>query len=113
MAEPLRLCRLEEIPDGQARGFSFGSGTDRIEIFVYRRGATLHGYENACPHQGTPLNFLADRFMNRLGNRFLCTTHGAQFRIEDGYCINEPCEGKSLKPIALRVEANEVFWLPR
>jgi nitrite reductase/ring-hydroxylating ferredoxin subunit len=107
----VRLCRLDEIPEGTTRGFSFGSGTDRREIFVYRRGGTLLGYENACPHQGTPLNFLPDRFLNRERDQFLCTTHGAQFRIEDGFCVSGPCEGKSLKPLALRVEDGEVLWL--
>ncbi len=108
----IRLGRLDDIPDGTARGFSFGGGTGRREIFVYRGGGTLLGYENACPHQGTPLNFLPDRFLNRERDRFLCATHGAQFRRDDGYCVSGPCEGKSLKPIALRVEGAEIFWVP-
>ena len=107
----VQICRLDEIPDGTAREFGFGSGTDHENIFVYRRGETLLGYRNECPHQGTPLNFLPDRFIDRTGTRFLCTTHGAQFTIEDGFCVTGPCEGKSLKPIELRVESGEVFWL--
>ncbi|MGH7076271.1 MAG: Rieske (2Fe-2S) protein [Stellaceae bacterium] len=107
---PRRLCRVEDIPDGTARGFSFGSGIDRREIFVHRAGDCLRGYDNACPHQGTPLNFLPDRFLTREGDRFLCTTHGAQFRIADGYCLSGPCQGKSLKPIELRVEDGIVAW---
>jgi nitrite reductase/ring-hydroxylating ferredoxin subunit len=106
------LCRIDELSEAAARGFSFGSGIDRREIFVYRRGDMLYGYENACPHQGTPLNFLPDRFMTEEGDGFLCTTHGAQFRIETGFCILGPCQGKSLKRIALRVEDGTVFWLP-
>jgi naringenin degradation protein FdeD len=112
-AAPMRLCRVGEIPDGTARGFSFGGGTHRREIFVYRRGDLVLGYGNACAHQGTPLNFLPDRFLDRGGERFLCATHGAQFRIADGYCLSGPCEGKSLKPLSLRVENGEIFWLPR
>lgn len=108
----LRLCRLAEIPDGTARGFSFGSGIDRREIFVYRRGAAVWGYDNACPHQGTPLNFLPDRFLTEEGDGFLCTTHGAQFRLEDGYCIVGPCRGKRLKAIPLRLEGETLVWRP-
>jgi len=105
------LCRTEEIPDGTARAFSFGSGTDKEDIFVYRSGATLLGFRNECPHQGTPLNFLPDRFLDRTSTRFLCTTHGAQFRIADGFCLSGPCEGKSLKPIRLRVADGEIYWI--
>ncbi|HEX4111612.1 MAG TPA: Rieske (2Fe-2S) protein [Stellaceae bacterium] len=110
-AAAIRLCRIEEIPDGTARGFSFGSGIDREEIFVYRNGDMILGYENACPHQGTPLNFLPNRFLDSEGEHFLCTTHGALFRIATGFCLMGPCQGKSLNVIALRVEDGTVFWI--
>jgi nitrite reductase/ring-hydroxylating ferredoxin subunit len=110
-AAAIRLCRVDEIPDGAARGFSFGSGIDRAEIFVYRNGEMILGYDNACPHQGTPLNFLPDRFLAEEGDVFLCTTHGAQFRIENGFCLLGPCQGKSLKKIMLKVEDQTVFWI--
>jgi len=106
-----RLCRVEEIEDGTARGFVFGSGTGRRDVFVYRRGETLFGYDNACPHQGTPLNFLPDRFLAGDGAYFLCTTHGAQFRIESGFCVLGPCRGKSLRAIRLRIADGAVWWL--
>jgi nitrite reductase/ring-hydroxylating ferredoxin subunit len=107
----LRLCRLDEIPNGEAWGFSFGSGTDRREIFVLRRDGNFYAYENACPHQGTPLNFLPDRFLDRSGKLFHCTTHGAQFRIEDGFCIRGPCEGKSLRPIRVEIVGSDLVWI--
>lgn len=102
--QALRLCRLEEIPDGTARGFLFGQGPARLDLFVYRRGERLHAYRNACPHQGTPLETVPDRFLTVDGTRFLCTTHGAQFRIEDGLCTKGPCKGKSLEPLPVRLE---------
>jgi nitrite reductase/ring-hydroxylating ferredoxin subunit len=108
----LRLCRLEEIPDGTARGFVFGSGASRLDFFVYRRGDRLHAYRNACPHQGTPLELFPDRFLTRDGSRFLCSTHGAQFRTEDGYCLKGPCKGKSLEPFAVEVDAGWIFLPP-
>jgi nitrite reductase/ring-hydroxylating ferredoxin subunit len=104
----LRLCRIEEIPEGTARGFLIGEGPGRLDFFVYRRGDLLLGYRNACPHQGTPLELFPDRFLTSDRQRFLCTTHGAQFRIEDGYCLKGPCKGKSLSPFAVETEAG---WL--
>jgi nitrite reductase/ring-hydroxylating ferredoxin subunit len=106
------LCRPDEIPDGTARGFVFGGGIDRREVFVYRRGATLYGYDNACPHQGTPLNFLPDQFLDSEGAYFHCATHGAQFRIESGFCVLGPCRGKTLRAIRLRLTDGAVWWLP-
>jgi nitrite reductase/ring-hydroxylating ferredoxin subunit len=106
------LCHVAEIPDGAARGFEFGSGTAREALFVLRRGDRLFAYGNACPHQGTPLNFLPDRFLDRDGRFLLCTTHGARFRIEDGLCVTGPCLGKSLEPAVIEIENGEI-WLAK
>ncbi|MEX2298806.1 MAG: Rieske (2Fe-2S) protein [Dongiaceae bacterium] len=97
------LCRLDEIPDGTARGFVVETGEpdnrQRLDLFVHRSGETIVAYRNSCPHQGTPLELVPDRFMTRDRKRFLCTTHGAQFRLHDGLCTTGPCKGKYLTPL--------------
>jgi nitrite reductase/ring-hydroxylating ferredoxin subunit len=103
-----RLCRVEDVPEGEARGFRFGSGPDLTQIFVVKRAGGVHAYHNSCPHLGTPLNFLPDRFFDRDRRHLLCTTHGARFRVEDGYCIDGPCMGKSLRKAAIQIEAGEI-----
>lgn len=103
-----RLCRAEEILEGGGRGFRFGSGPDLQMVFVVRRHGALHAYANACPHMGTPLNFLPDRFFDRAGEHLLCATHGALFRPADGFCVEGPCAGKSLKPAAIQIVDDEV-----
>ena len=32
-----------------------------------------------------------------------CSRHGARFLIEDGYCVNGPCAGKSLNEVKVEV----------
>lgn len=108
-----RLCRAEEIPEGSARGFRFGSGAHLRMVLVVRRKGALHAYENACPHMGTPLNFLSDRFFDRGGEHLLCATHGALFRVADGFCVAGPCAGKSLAPAAIRIADDEIVLLDR
>jgi nitrite reductase/ring-hydroxylating ferredoxin subunit len=103
------LCRLDEIPEGGARGFRFGSGADFLSVLVLRRAGIVRAYENSCPHMGTPLNFLPDRFFDRDGRHLLCTTHGALFRVEDGYCLGGPCLGKSLRPLGVSIEDGAVL----
>jgi nitrite reductase/ring-hydroxylating ferredoxin subunit len=104
-----RLCRLDEMPQHGARGFRFGSGTDLRAVLVVQQDGALYGYVNSCPHQGTPLDFLPGRFFDRDERHLLCGTHGARFRVSDGYCIDGPCEGKSLERIGLRVERGEIL----
>ena len=104
-----RLCRADEVPEGGGRGFRFGSGPDLETVFVVRKGGMLYAYDNACPHLGTPLNFLPDRFFDRDGAHLLCSTHGARFRVADGYCIAGPCLGKSLRPARIAVAGGEIM----
>ena len=112
MAGRRELCRLTDIDDGQAKGFEFGQGLTRRDVFVVRRGQRLFGYQNACPHIGTPLEFQPDQFLSADGNHLLCTTHGALFTIETGHCVAGPCQGKSLTPVALDVDdAGRIFLL--
>lgn len=108
-----RLCRDDEVPEGGGRGFRFGSGPDLEAVFVVRKRGVLYAYVNSCPHMGTPLNFLPDRFFGRDGRHLLCTTHGALFRIEDGFCVSGPCTGKSLVPLALAIESGMISVIGR
>jgi nitrite reductase/ring-hydroxylating ferredoxin subunit len=98
------LCRTDEIAEGKSRGFRLGSGTHQTAVFVFRSRGVLHGYVNACPHIGTPLDWVPDRFFDRSGEHLICGTHGALFRPEDGLCVRGPCAGKRLKPIRVTVE---------
>ena len=105
------LCRLDDIEDGEGKGFVLGEGAVRREVFVVREDEAVYGYENVCPHAGTPLDWEPDRFLNADGSYLMCHTHGALFRIEDGYCIAGPCAGMSLTPVPLRLAADGAVHL--
>lgn len=110
-----RLCRLEEILDGEATGFSLDEvDADRLagghaEVFVVRRGNRVFGYVNACPHLSSPLDWIENQFMTPDKTHILCATHGAQFRIADGLCIAGPCEGDTLTPLSVSVRQGDVI----
>jgi nitrite reductase/ring-hydroxylating ferredoxin subunit len=99
------LCRLEDIPDGEGLGFERLDGDD---IFVVRQGNRVYGYVNCCPHAASPLDWVENQFMNLDGSRILCATHGAEFRIDDGYCMLGPCAGQSLESVAVTVADGRV-----
>ena len=97
------LCRIEDIPDGGAKGFAAPAGAF-TGLFAVRQGGRIAVYVNSCPHLGVPLDWMPDRFLTARGDRIVCSTHGAEFRIEDGFCLRGPCAGRSLEavPAALR-----------
>ena len=98
------LCRLDDIPEGGAKGFGPSSG-GFTGLFAVRRGEQVVVYVNACPHLGVPLDWTPDRFLSGDGSRIVCATHGAEFRIGDGLCLRGPCLGDRLE--AVMIEVNE------
>ncbi len=99
------LCALADIADPGGKGFVLEDGR---RIFVIRRGGSVHGYVNSCPHQGVPLDWRPDVFLSVDKSVIQCSTHGAQFRIQDGQCLAGPCAGSALRPVAVAVAGGMV-----
>ena len=96
------LCRLENIPDGGAKSFPPPTG-GFTGLFAVRRGGKVFVYVNSCPHIGTPLDWVPDRFLTADGQRIVCATHGAEFAIGDGVCLRGPCFGDRLEAVMMQV----------
>jgi nitrite reductase/ring-hydroxylating ferredoxin subunit len=104
-----RLCALADIAEPGAKGFFFRAGDQIFMGFVVRRDGEVRGFIDRCPHTGTPLAAMPDRYLTREGDLIVCSTHGAMFRPKDGLCLAGPCEGRSLWPWAV-VVAEEAIW---
>jgi len=100
------LGRIDDIPDGGARGFD-PAHTGRDTVFVVRRGGSLHGWRDRCPHEVvTPLPYRRHAYLNATGTRIVCFAHGAQFDIASGECLIGPCKGAALTKVPLVVAEN-------
>ena len=104
-----RLCSLEDIPEGGSKGFEVNVDGETVQLFVVRKSGAIFGYLNDCPHIGTPLNWKNTRFLTMDGSQIVCATHGALFRIEDGYCTAGPCIGMNLKRVKVDCVADYIF----
>lgn len=105
------LCRADEIGETAGKGFVLGEGRWKREIFVVRKAGRIYGYVNSCPHAGTPIDWMPDRFFTNDGEYLICATHGALFEVADGYCVRGPCGGLSLDPVAVAEEAGDILLL--
>lgn len=99
----MRLCQLDELPDGGARGFD-PQCRGQDSLLVVRQGRRLFGYADACPHHGTPMAWRKDAYLNAARDRIVCAAHGAQFEIDTGRCTLGPCLGETLTPVPLRLD---------
>jgi nitrite reductase/ring-hydroxylating ferredoxin subunit len=93
----MRLCHLDDLPDGDARGFDL-RGLGRDTVFVVRQGAALHGWRKHA-------------YLNAARDRIVCSAHGAQFEIHTGACTLGPCLGQSLTPVPLTIDEDGAVHL--
>ena len=108
---PTYLCRLDELADGQSRGFA-PAGESRDTMFVVRRGDRVHGWRNACPHvDGAPLAWRKDAYLSADREAIVCYGHGAVFHIDTGMCIRGPCVGQALTSVSVDLDADGALWV--
>lgn len=113
MSAVFAVCRVEEIPSRQGRGFLLArrgknGGEQPWRIFIVRWGRHVFAYENACPHQGTRLDWESDQFMDGSGERLICGKHGALFELDTGRCFEGPCHGAMLTAIPARIDDGDI-----
>lgn len=111
VAELVRLCRADEIGEGQSRGFDpHASGEDMM--FVVRWSGVLQAWRNACPHvDGAPMAWRKDAYLNADGTRIVCHAHGAEFLPDSGTCVQGPCIGKRLTAVPVVIDARGDLWV--
>jgi nitrite reductase/ring-hydroxylating ferredoxin subunit len=97
------LSRADEISEHSAREFVIGRGRSAFRMFVVRRDGDFFGYLNVCPHYSLPLNHQPNQFLRQ--GHIECAQHYARFNVEDGLCFAGACEGESLTPIKVAVDA--------
>ena len=103
------LCPLEEIPDGDGKELIFGETTSAFRMFVVRRGGSVWGYVNTCPHVSLTLNLFPNRFTRPGADLIVCANHGAAFELETGYCVSGPCAGEHLEKVPVVVRDGNVL----
>lgn len=105
------LCRLDDLLDGEARGFDPG-GAGQDSILVVRHGHRLHAYLDLCPHYGdTPMAWRRHAYLDAARKHIVCAAHGALFDIASGACVRGPCLGQSLTPVELMVNDHDEVHL--
>ena len=97
------LCRLDTLDDPGAKGFTFGRGTDRFDMFLVRKGDAAYAYLNECPHAYARLDNWPDKFLTFDETRIICGVHAALFEIESGLCTSGPCAGRKLTSVPVEV----------
>ena len=103
------ICKIEDLPDNDAKGMVAVVEGKQRNIFVARKGEAAFAYLNWCPHNQVLIDQIPNKFFNGEKTFIQCSKHGALFQVEDGLCIEGPCEGESLKALTTSVEDGVVY----
>jgi len=107
------ICQVAAIPNRRCKGFHLlrvdPDGREHPwHILVVRWDRKLQGYVNRCPHQGLPLDWERNQFLDPDGARLLCGKHGALFDVNSGVCVDGPCKGEVLERVGLTVVDGDI-----
>lgn len=94
---------------GKGLRFALPALGENVTGFVVRFNGKPYAYVNQCAHVSVELDWMPGEFFTAQQDYLICSTHGAHYRPDNGFCIMGPCKGKSLKPIAVTEQDNKIM----
>lgn len=82
---------------------------ERATGFAVRYNGTVYAFVNQCAHVSIELDWNEGDFFDLSKNYLICSTHGAHYDPQSGYCVMGPCKGRSLQPIAVTERDNKIL----
>lgn len=107
-----RVCRREDLRPGVLQQVSLGRDPLGIPLSVLvgvSRAGEVYAYQNLCKHLPIPLDGGSGDFFAGDVDTLRCGTHGALYRVSDGFCTRGPCRGTFLRRHLVRELAGEVW----
>jgi toluene monooxygenase system ferredoxin subunit len=102
MALRVRLCQLDEVVEGELRGFWVRGVT--WPVMITQQGGVMTAFPGVCPHDDVSL---VDYGMIEDGE-VVCRVHGYRFDLATGRCEHAP--GLHLRRYKITV-VEEVVWV--
>jgi len=111
--DPLLVCAAADLQEG-GRGIRFAVSAfgDKATGFAVRYDGKVYAYLNRCAHVPIELDWAEGEFFESSGLYLMCSTHGAIYVPESGFCAGGPCKGGRLRPIGVREESGNIYWTP-
>lgn len=104
------VCVLREasrLGEGEAVRFRVPVHGVVRDAFALRWRGRVVAYVNACRHQSRTLDLGDGRFLD--GGELVCVHHGARYAPGTGACLDGPCSGGALTPLAV-TERDGALW---
>jgi len=104
-----RLAEIKDIEPDIWYEFNLQTDDALISLMLLLKDDKFTAFKNSCPHQGRRMNYSLGQFLITSEGNLVCPAHGAEFKPDDGLCINGPCLGQSLEFIHIQLNDDCVF----
>ena len=104
-----KLAKIKDIEEGVWYEYSLQQEDKLLSIMLIMKKGEYTAYKNFCPHQGRRMDYAAGQFLTTPEGNIVCPAHGAEFKPDDGLCINGPCLGQSLETIYIQLNEKDIF----
>ena len=110
MSENTIVLKSEDLVNG-AKGlrFSLPALGEFVTGFVIRYQGQPYAYVNQCAHVPVELDWNEGDFFTVQKDYLICSTHGAHYQPDNGFCVMGPCKGKRLKSIQVTEQNHEII----
>lgn len=96
------ICASEALEEGgKGVRFTVRMAEGEVPAFVVRYDGGVHAYVNRCAHIPVELDWADGDFFDYAKLYLICATHGAAYLPDSGLCVQGPCRGKRLMPVAV------------
>ena len=104
------ICLSTAVKEGGAGArFKLSIGCTPRPAFLVRFEDKPHAFLNSCPHMGVELDWQQGEFFDQSGLYLICSTHGAVFMPDNGYCTGGPCKGRRLTRLPVVEHDGSIF----
>ena len=110
--EPRVICASRALEDGGG-GVRFKVQTAEGEqaAFAVRYYGKVYAYLNRCAHVPVEMDWMDGAFFDYSKLYLICATHGAMYLPHTGVCVQGPCPGKRLKPVAIEERDGQILLI--
>ena len=110
MDSPGRICASADLVErGPGFRFEVKLAGEAVPAFVVRYEGRAYAFLNRCAHVSVELDWENGQFFDSARLYLICSTHGALYEPDSGYCVAGPCKGANLSAVAVRERDGAIF----
>ena len=105
----INVAKLASIEEGNANGAVIELADGHRHLILTRKGDEVNVFLNSCPHTGVRLDWKVGVFLTVDKAHLQCSTHGALFELDSGFCVAGPCINQCLVKLQTKVYDQAIY----